>query len=94
MSRQLSYFHDHFSLSSLSLITFYLVRTLFSGFLLEPSEAEGLGLADEVLVVERLREPGPGVLGLTSGPNKEKISFGCDESSSFLRDIIIIVMYH
>ena len=69
---------------------------MFSGFLLEPSEAEGLGLADEVLVVERLREPGPGVLGLTSGPNKEKISFGCDESSSLLRDIMIIItiMYH
>ena len=87
--RQLSYFQDTFSVFTSSVSVIYLILPLFSIFILEPSEAEALGLADEVLAVVRLREAGPGVLGLTSGPNKEKMSLGCDKSSSFFFGIII-----
>ena len=74
---------------SASVSVIYLSLPLFSVFILEPSEAEALGLADEVLAVVRLREAGPGVLGLTSGPNKEKMSLGGDKSSSSFFGIII-----
>ena len=76
---------------SASVSVIYLTLPLFSVFILEPSEAEALGLADEILAVVRPREagPGPGVLGLTSGPNKEKMSLGGDKSSSSFFGIII-----